>query len=64
MEFVRSAVIGIYIRKTDRDVPRAGHDTGRAIVVKVASQCLEHKEKLLGKHGGPLTTRSPTIIAG
>jgi hypothetical protein len=54
-----------YFRKTDRDVRRRAHYAGSAVVVKVASQGLEQKEKLLGQHGGsPVTAWSPAIIAG
>jgi hypothetical protein len=50
--------------RSDRDVPRGAYDARRAVGIGVASDCLEEKEKLLGKHGGsPVTKMSSAIIA-
>jgi hypothetical protein len=45
-------------------MPRGADNARSAVGIAVASDGLEQKEKLLGKHGGsPVTKMSPTIIA-
>jgi hypothetical protein len=56
--------LGLRAGEIDRNVPRSAHNARSAVGVGVASDCLEQKEKLLGKHGGsPFTNIPPTIFA-